>query len=110
MGFFAKLSEMACKQAVQIMKAYRDGKSNPVDVMNALKTLANGGKLYRKREGKVYNLESYFWVNGSDLENISGWESYSIQTVSSDEIVSHQGYRFRKVYAQDCENIRFNNY
>lgn len=109
MGLFDKLSEMVSKQALQTMKAFSNGRSNPVDAMNALRSLANGGKLFLKKGGTVYDLKSYFGVNGSDLENVAGM-LYTIRSVSSNEIISYEGYRFRKADARDCENIRFDRY
>lgn len=108
MGFFLKLAERLCNQAIGTMHSYADGRSNPVDAMNALKVITNGGKLFRRSDGSVYDLNAYFWVNGANLENVSRM-TYTISSVSDKEIIA--GYsHFIKDYIQDIEYIRFDRY
>ena len=106
-GNFFKILDLMCKQAIQILNNCADGKANPGDVVKALKTLANGDRLYVKRGETLSKLGSYYWVNGSKLQNASSRTSYTIRSVSSDRIETVEGQVFTKVYAQDCERIKF---
>lgn len=110
MGFFSNLSKIMTDRAIRTMKAYESGRADIVEAQAALKALANGGKLFKRRGySNSMDLESYYWVNGNELENIRG-DKQEVTTINGNEIRTRFGNTFQKVVAAECDHINFSRY
>lgn len=106
MGFFESLHNFASRANVvlanQMLKKYKNGETDSQIALNALKTLASDGKLYRYTNRDRNELWSYYWetTNSEYAQNIRG------ERIRLSEI-NRNNSRFVKVKSFECDDIDF---